>query len=197
MEGRARQHNASVQITFHGIPPSEAVEADVRGWIAKLAEVSDRIVGCRVAIELPHRHRQQGRLFRVRVDLSLPGKHVVIGRAPGENHAHEDVFVAIRDAFQAARRRLEDHTRRMRGQVKSRTLPPHGRIAEIRPGAQSGWIGTHDGRQIYFHRNSVLGGIGRLRVGDEVRFHEELGVEGPQASSVEPVGAHGHHHHAM
>lgn len=190
---RLERVDGPLQITFRGMPPSDAVEAEIRSWVDKLEEFSGRIISCRVLVEVPHRRRHQGHLYRVRVDVGVPGEHIVVGRSPDQHHAHEDAHVAIRDAFNATRRRLEDYARRMRGQIKRREGPPHGHVVALERNLEFGRIETEDGREIYFHRNSVVGGIERLQLGDEVRFHEEVGDEGPQASSVDPLGAHAHH----
>jgi ribosome-associated translation inhibitor RaiA len=108
-----------LQITFHQMPPSEALEADVRGRVAELEAVYDRITRCRVVVDVPHRHHQQGRRFRVGIELGVPGGHIVVGRAPDDDAAHEDAFLAVRDAFRATRRQLEDYVRRQRGEIKS------------------------------------------------------------------------------
>jgi ribosome-associated translation inhibitor RaiA len=88
--------------------------------MAELEKVFDRITSCRVMIEAPHQHQRKGRLFHVRVDLTVPGGELLVRRDPAEHHAHKDVYVAIRDAFDAAVRQLEDHARKLRGDVKSR-----------------------------------------------------------------------------
>ena len=121
------------------------------------------------------------------------GSEIVVGRDPEAHHAHEDVYVAIRDAFDATRRLLEDHVRRGRGEVKLHGVPDHGRIARLLPDRDCGFIASADGDEIYFHRNSVTNGaFDKLAVGDEVRFvaqHSES-AEGPQASTVVPLGKH-------
>jgi cold shock CspA family protein len=182
-----------LQITFHQMSPSPALEADIRRRAQQLEEFFDRIVSCRVLVEAPHHHHHQGRLYRVRVDLGVPGEHLVVGRSPDEHGAHEDAHVAVRDSFRAARRQLEDYVRQQRGDVKSHVAPPHARVIHIEPDLEHGRLATDDGREIFFHRNSVVGGIERLQVGTEVRFHEEAAKQGPQASSVEPIGEHGRH----
>ena len=98
-----------LQISFRGMEASPAVEAKIRERVDKLAQQDPGIVSCRVVVEEPHRHHHQGRLFHVRVDLTLPGAELVVNREPGEHHAHEDVFVAVRDAFDAMRRQVQDH----------------------------------------------------------------------------------------
>lgn len=103
-----------VQITFRGMEKSSALEEDIHAWIQKLEQVERRITACHVVVEAPHRHHAQGRLFHVRIDLHVPGKEIVVGRDPGKDPAHEDVYVAVRDAFRAARRRLSsEHARQV------------------------------------------------------------------------------------
>ena len=103
-----------LRISFRNMDPSEAVEANVREKAAKLERFFDRITSCRVVVEAPHRHRHKGKLYNVRIDLAVPGKALVVTHSGPKNHAHEDVYVAIRDAFGAAARQLEDHARKVR-----------------------------------------------------------------------------------
>jgi hypothetical protein len=110
---------SEAQITFHRLSHSPALEADIRGWVDELDTFFDGIVSCRVVIDSPHRHHRQGRLFRVHVELGVPRGHIVVDRCPNAHGAYEDPHVAVRDAFRAARRQLEDHARRLRGDVKT------------------------------------------------------------------------------
>lgn len=175
-----------LQITFRHMEPSEAIEAKVRDRAAKLDTYYDGIMGCHVIVEAPHRHHHQGKLFHVRIDLTLPGGELVVNRDPQEDHAHEDAAVAVRDAFDAARRQLEDYARRQRADTKMHAEAPHGRVSKLLP--DYGFITTPDGREIYFHRNSVLDeAFDALELGTMVRFVEEPGDEGPQASTVRVV----------
>lgn len=112
-----------LQISFRGMDPSPSAEAQVRKRAEELGQVSDRLSICRVMMEAAHRHHRHGRIYHVRVDLSVPGGPIVVNREPGENHAHEDLHVAIRDAFDAARRRLQDHMRRLNGHASQHELP--------------------------------------------------------------------------
>ena len=182
-----------LQITFRHMDSSDAVAARIGERAEELERFFERIVSCRVVVESQHPRRQQGNLFRVRVDLKVPGNEIVVGRDPAAHHAHEDVYVAIRDAFDATRRLLEDHVRKGRGDVKLHAVPDHGRIARLLPDRDCGFIASSDGGEIYFHRNSVTnGGFDKLAIGDEVRFvaqHSES-AEGPQASTVVPLGKH-------
>ncbi len=180
-----------LQITFRDMPPSEAMEAAIREKAAKLEQFFDHIMGCRVVVEAPHQHHRKGKLYRVRIDITVPGAELVVNRSPDDHHAHEDAYVAIRDAFDAARRQLDTRVARRRGDVKNHELPPHGRVLNLVPMEDYGMILTPDGREIYFHRNSVVNAeFDKLESGDEVRFAEELGEKGPQASSVQRVGKH-------
>lgn len=182
-----------LQITFRHMDPSPAIEARIRQRAEELDQFFDRITSCRVVVECRHNRHQQGKLFEVRIDLTVPGSEIVVGRDPGMNHAHEDAHVAVRDAFDAARRRLEDHARERRGAVKLHAVPDHGRVARLLPERDCGFILSAAGDEIYFHRNSVAGGaFDKLEAGAEVRFvtqHSES-AEGPQASTVVPLGKH-------
>jgi ribosomal subunit interface protein len=180
-----------LEIRFHNIDRSAAVEAAIRERAAKLEQFADRIVSCTVTVEGSHKHHRQGNLYTVRVDVRFPGGEVVASRDPSAHHSHEDVFVALRDAFKAARRQLQDRVRVQRGDVKPRAEQPHGKIIALDAAHDCGRIETSDGREIYFHRNSVLNdGFAQLEIGTEVRFSEEHGDEGPQASTVRVVGKH-------
>lgn len=180
-----------LQISFRNMDPSPAVEARIREKAAKLERFYDRIVGCKVVVEAPHRHQRKGKLYGVHIDVSVPGKDIFVRHAGPQNQAHEDVYVAIRDAFDAASRLLEDHVRRMRGDVKTHMVPDHGKV--VRLFADYGFAQSADGQEVYFHGNSVVGGaFDKLEVGSEVRLviAEAEGVEGPQASTVTPIGKH-------
>jgi ribosomal subunit interface protein len=180
-----------VEIRFRNIDSSAAIEAEVRGRVAKLEQLADDIISCRVSVEAPHKHHQQGNLYSVRIDLRYSGGETVASRSPDARHAHEDVYVAIRDSFKAVRRQLQDRVRVRRGEVKPHEAPPHGKIALLDKERGCGQIATPDGREIYFHRNSVLNAtFDRLEPGTEVRFSEEAGDQGPQASSVHVIGKH-------
>lgn len=101
-----------LEITFRGLPHSDAVEARIREKTAKLEQLCDNIISCKVVVEAEHHHQHQGNLFHVRIDLSVPQKHIVVSRDHHDKQAHEDVYVALRDAFEAAKRQLEAHIHR-------------------------------------------------------------------------------------
>lgn len=107
-----------VEIVFRGMAPSKSVEGAVQRWIDRLEHAYARIVRCHVVIEVPHRHHRQGACFHVGVEITAPERTVVVSRDPARDPAHEDVYVAIADAFRAARRQLLDHAQVQRGEVK-------------------------------------------------------------------------------
>ena len=102
-----------LQITTRGLEHSDALETHIREKAKKLDAFFDHITSCRVVVELPHKHHQQGNQYKVRIDIGVPGSEIAINR----DHA-EDVYVALRDAFNAAGRRVEDYVRKLRGDVK-------------------------------------------------------------------------------
>ncbi len=182
-----------LEITFRHMAPSAAVEANIRERAAKLERYFDRIIGCRVVVEAPHRHHQKGKLYSISINISVPGKELVVNNKRSKNHAHEDVYVAVRDSFNAAARKLEDHSRKVRGAVKAHEAPLHGRVARLFPYEGYGFIEMADGQEVYFHRNAVINGdFDALAVGTEVRVAvaEGEGANGPQASSVTAIGKH-------
>ena len=180
-----------LQITFRNLGQSDAIEADIRERAAKLEQFYNQIISCRVVVEASHKHHHKGNLYHVRIDLKVPNKEIVVSREPHQHQAHEDAYVAVRDAFDAARRQLEDYARLRRQEVKTHEVPAHGHVSQLFPEQHYGKIATPDGREIYFHRNSVLNsGFDSLEVGSEVRFDEEEGDLGPQATTVRLVGKH-------
>lgn len=184
-----------IQISFRHMEHSDAVELAIRERVDRIERFFNAIVSCRVVVEYVNRRHRQGNLFHVRVDLTVPGEEIVVARSAGDNHAHENVYVAIRDTFLAVERQIKDYARRRRVRVheKGHLGPSHGKVLRIvfEDGGY-GFLMTEDGREIYFNRNSVLNdGFERLSPGDEVRYSEEAGEEGPQASTVVPVGKEG------
>ncbi|MFM9024811.1 MAG: HPF/RaiA family ribosome-associated protein, partial [Planctomycetaceae bacterium] len=137
------------QVSFDDLPIDEAVRDAALDHVAQLERLTDRITGCHVVVAQPHRHHREGRLYAVRVDLVVPGVEIVVNRDHHLDHAHEDVFVALRDSFLAARRRLEDHLRRLSGFEKFHRPRARGRISQFFPLQGYGFIEAADGREIY------------------------------------------------
>jgi cold shock CspA family protein/ribosome-associated translation inhibitor RaiA len=177
------------QISFHGMDPSPAVEAKARERIGELEQFHDRITSCHVKIEAPHRHGHHGKIYRVSIDIQLPGAEIAVSNAHELNHAHEDIYVALRDSFDAARRQLEDVARRL-DPYRVKPHPPvgHGSIARLIAEDGYGFIETPDGREFFFDRDSLtVGEWDKLTPGTLVRFTEREGDKGPFATAVKPV----------
>ena len=121
------------QITYRDVEPTAALDRSIRASVQRLDKYHPGILGCRVAVEAPHRHHRKGRPYRVRIDLTVPGKELVVGHHPQLSPAHEDLSVALRDAFRAARRELQTHACTRRGDVKQHVrLPVSSAKNEIR-----------------------------------------------------------------
>lgn len=175
-----------LQIAMRHMETSAVLEAHIREKAAKLEEFHPRITSCRVTVEELDRHKNQGRHFRVRVDLRVPGKEIVANR----DH-DEDVYVALRDAFDAARRQLEETARESRGEVKTHQVEGHGKVARLFRDEGYGFIETAEGRELYFSSENVAHPrFEQIEVGAPARFIEEEASEGAQAKRVS-VGKHG------
>jgi ribosomal subunit interface protein len=169
-----------LQITTRDIPHSEALESHIRQKAEKLETFYPQIMGCRIVVEVPHKHKHQGNLFNVRLDITVPGKELVVTREP-----NEDVYVALRDAFDAAKRQLEDYGRRQRGEVKAHAPVLHGKVVRLMPEEGYGFVETSDGQELYFHRENLANNnFEQLEEGSEVQFLEDIGSEGFQAKRV-------------
>ena len=175
-----------VQITFRGMERSDAVEAAVRRRLEHLDRFGADLMACHVVVELTQKHQHQGRPFSVRIDLTMPGRELVVNRV-----ADEDVYVALRDAFDDMTRQVEDAERQRRGDVKAHARPLHGTVARINEVDGYGFIATPDGDEHYFDRFNLAGGarFEQLRVGQEVQFITALAAQGPQAKRVS-LGKH-------
>lgn len=116
------------------MPRSEAVEAKIRERADRLSRFCDEILKCQVWVESPHGHHRKGRLYGIRIRLTVPGEEIAIDWQP----TADDVYVSIRDAFDAARRKLEDYARRRRGKVKAhpRARGDRARRRQIPPRAE-------------------------------------------------------------
>ncbi len=174
------------QISFHNLDRSESIEGRIIDEASQLDEFCGRIMSCRVVVDMLHRRHATGNLYQVRLDIKVPGEEIAVtGEPTTHDPYYEDVNVAIRDAFSAAARKLDEYTRRERRDVKQHSPAPHGRVSKLFAESGYGFIETPDGGQVYFHANSVLGDkFHHLTIGTEVAFAEELGDRGQQASSV-------------
>jgi ribosomal subunit interface protein len=169
-----------LQITYRHVDRSEALDAAIREKAEKLNEFYPNLMSCRVTVAEERLHKHQGHLFSVHVDVHVPNHEFVVKR-----DKHEDVFVALRDAFDAAKRKLEDEIRVQRGDVKTHPVEEYGRVVRIMRDERYGFIETPDGREVYFSAaNLVTPDFDALEVGAEVQFIEELAAEGRQAKRV-------------
>lgn len=203
-----------LQVTFRNVPPSATVEKWIQDEADKLETLYGRVMSCRVMVEIPHAHHRKGAPYHVRIDLTVPSGELVVKHQPtlskrlqqrGEvqlkktlelDTPHKNLRLAIHDAFQAAGRRLADYARRQTGRIKMHEPSLEGRVSRLAPEKGFGFLLTADGREVYFHKNSVLNrGFRRMSVGTHVVFSEERGDKGPQASTVRitatPAGPRG------
>lgn len=181
-----------LEIDFQGMDAKAEIRGAIAKHVAQLEERCGRVTAGRVVLKAPGGHHRTGGLYEINIRLALPdGREVNIGRTPQNDERYSDLDFALNDAFKRARRQLQDQTRRMQGAVKLHEGEPIGTVSELDPLGEFGFLETADGREIYFHRNSVLnGGFAELSVGTRVTFAEEMGEKGPQASTVKLMGKH-------
>jgi ribosomal subunit interface protein len=173
-----------LEVSTRDVTLSPQIEAELRKRADKLERHYNRITSCRIALERPTgNHHHDGGPYRVRVDVTVPGTELVADKQS------EEIFIAIRDAFDAAERQVEAFVDRRRDFAKSPSASPEGEVVRLFAEEGFGFLTAPDGREIYFHRNAVLDppGFDKLAVGSRVRFAEEQGLEGPQASTVSLV----------
>jgi ribosomal subunit interface protein len=174
-----------VQITFHGMERSEAVEAAALRKCEHLERFAADIMSCRVTIDSAHQHKHQGQPYGVRIDLTIPGHELVVDRVE-----REDAYVALRDAFDDIKRQLEDAVRQRRGDEKQHARPLHGEVVRINDAEGFAFIRTPDGEEYYFGRDNLASGrFEQLREGTAVQFIAETAAEGLQAKRVS-LGKH-------
>jgi cold shock CspA family protein len=182
-----------VQIDFQGMNAREGVRGSIDAHIGVLEERFGRITACRVVLKAPSGHHQTGGQYEVNIRLTLPsGREVNVSRTAKADERHADLTFAINDAFHRARRRLQDQVRRMQGATKTHLEAALATVARVEPDDGFGFLQTSDGREIYFHKNSLLNGsFATLKVGTRVTYSEDIGEKGPKASTVKILGRHG------
>lgn len=169
-----------IQVTFRDIPYSQAIENRIQEHAEKLREFFDQFIHCKVVLAISQNHKHQGKLYNVRINLAVPGKEIVVTR-----QQDEDIYVAIRDTFDALTRQVEDYFRRRRGDVKRHEIPLYGFIVRLFPDEGYGFIKGQDGNEYYFSATNVASKtFNQLAVGDTVQFMSETGDEGLQARRV-------------
>lgn len=183
------------QITFLDFAESDAIWLAAQKRIEKLEHFFDRIIRVEVAISAPHRHRHADRLYHIQIHIFLPGDDIIINRKPVQNEDHRDIYVAIRDSFNAAERLLREKARSIRDRSRAHQTESHqtegqhiGKISKLFYNDGYGFLTTYDGREFYFDKRSILNKkFDLLHVGEKVRFLEELGEKGPQVTSMTAV----------
>jgi cold shock CspA family protein/ribosome-associated translation inhibitor RaiA len=179
-----------LKMTFRNVTKSASLEALIRKRAIKLERVCRRLVSCRISVEKPQAYQKSGNPFRVRVDVTVPPEHeLVTVRNAGEGDLHERLPTVVRRAFDATQRQLKKLAERQRGKVK---IHPEQEVAGFvirlfRNGGY-GFIKSLEGREIYFHKNSLPAAeFNRLEIGTGVQWNEEEGENGPQATVVRIV----------
>jgi ribosomal subunit interface protein len=168
------------QITVREISDSAAIELQVAKKIAKLEQLCHHIISCKVVVDVAQNHKHQGKLFSVHIDLTVPGKEIAVTKV-----MDEDLYVAIRDAFKAARRQLESYTSILQGDVKIHQIPMRGHVARLFPNEAYGFITGQDETDYYFNSLNVADpDFEHLTIGTDVEFFVVLGNDGPQAMRV-------------
>ena len=174
-----------LQIRFLGMEASDAVDSAVRKKADKLDRFCPDIMSCRVTIELANKHQNQGRRFAVRIDVTVPDHELNVDRAHDE-----DVYVALREAFDDMTRQLEDSVRRTRGFEKLHATPLHGEVVRFPDEGRCGFIRTPNGDEYWFGTDNVAGvPFEHLEIGAKVQFVPDVAGEGRQAKRVS-VGKH-------
>lgn len=175
-----------VQITALGLTLTEADERRIRGYAAKLDTFHPRLVGCKVRVSVPNKRPQGTPVhYNVRVAVGVPR-----GELAATRQRQKELMTAVQEAFRAVSRQLQDYNRKQRGPPAPTSAAPRGVVSRLNSFEGFGFLTTAEGTELYFHRNSVLhDGFDDLQVGDAVRYAEETGQKGPQASSVALVTA--------
>lgn len=172
-------------IQFRGMESSAVLEGNAREHLQKLESFAPDIMACRVAIELEQKHKHQGRPYSVRIDLTLPGHELEVNRVQ-----NEDVYVALRDAFDSMKRQLEDVVRKRRGDEKQHAVALRGEVVRLDVDGRFGFIRTPDGNEYYFGPDNMASApFEHVEIGSAVQFIPEVAGEGLQAKRVS-LGKH-------
>jgi ribosomal subunit interface protein len=170
----------AAQVTIRDMPSSLALDSLIRRHIEKLNRFYKRIMSCRVVVEHAQKHKHQGKLYNVRIDVTVPGKELVVNRKKDQ-----DIYVTIRDAFKAIERQLEEHSRKRHGRVKSHNDLLHGHVARLVSQEGYGFIEGTDGNEYYFSLTNVsYPQFKQLNIGDAVEYVGETQGEGRQALHI-------------
>lgn len=183
-----------LEIVFHNLQPSEALEAEIRERFSKLEKLYDRLTACRISVEALHKQHRKGNVYEVHINMLVPGGELVVSREPHkakERYASPDVYTSVREAFKSAERQLVEYKRQLSGEVKRHDQMFQGQVAELHPEQDYGYLLTNTGALLYFHRNALIDGkFEELRQGNVVHYIEAMGEGGPTAVKVWPGPEH-------
>lgn len=175
------------QIVFEHMDTSDAVRQRVLDELADLERIYGRITSARVSMSPPPREHRKGHLWRTNVHLVLPGgREVAVSNNPHIG-AEYDIYSSIEGAFSAARRQLQDKVRLMEGDVKAHSVGTEqiGQVIRIMPEDGYGFIVTPSGHEVWFSQRKVKHNeFKTMQIGTRVYFEEELGDQGPMATTV-------------
>jgi cold shock CspA family protein len=177
-----------LEISYRNIRKRESIESLIKQKVKKLEDVCDYMTSCRIALEIPQKNIRKGNPYRIRISIRVPHSHeVVVRHEPGGDKDDDSLEHIIRETFEAARKQLRELVEKQRREVKIHSQQEVTAIVEkLYPQDGYGFIRTMEGRQLYFHRNSVLhNDFNRIKIGSSVRYFEEEGEDGPQASTVQ------------
>jgi cold shock CspA family protein len=175
------------EISFRNVPRTDFLDQAILKGVDKLGKVHDRIISVRIAVEDQRGPGIHDHLYRVRIEVTIPGGEVVVKETPADG-PHPPLDQVLNKAFDSARRKLRETKRQQKGQVKDHSVRSVGRVVELFPQEGYGFILDDQGRTVYFHRNAVAGsGWSGLDVERPVTFQEEQGDKGPQAAVVYPI----------
>ena len=181
-----------LQISFHNMESSQALERRVREQWAKVERHFDRITGARIVIEAPHKQPHKSTLG-ISISIGVPGRDIVVKREQRLHEADDNATWVINEAFHAAERQLEDYAQKLRRDVKAHGGErEYARIVDLYPAQDYGFIETRERLNIFFHRDVVRdAGFEALKVGSEVLYTlaPDEGSMGPMASSVWTLGS--------
>ena len=181
---------APPEVNFKNMDVSPHMMGLIEARIVKLERIFDRITTCHVHVAMPHRQYRTGHRYEVTIEVRVPGTELVVNDDPGDADAHGDLRIAVRDAFDAMERQLKKWKQKASGETKTHAGSLQGRIAEIDKERGFGQIAAADGRLVYFHRNSVIGGdFNQLALRDPVELVVQTKESdiGPQASTVRRI----------
>lgn len=174
------------EISFRNVEAGDRHREKILEEVDKLERHFDRITRCRVVVEMPHQHSEQGNHYHVGIRLTVPTTELVVSRDQGDRASHQDLDVAITDSFQAMRRQLEEYADQLRQERRRAAAPVRsGKVVRLMHDDGYGFIRTPDGRDVYFHEDTLVGAdLDDLHAQAPVRFTEEQGDKGPQAREV-------------